>query len=65
MGVLYILYKKFFLNVSIFVSMLNDLYFSYNSYDNLNLGQNNSDYKSNFPSQGAGQTKGTNSTAGM
>ena len=45
--------------------MLNDLYFSYNSYDNLNLGQNNSDYKSNFPSQGAGQTKGTNSTAGM
>jgi len=37
---------------------------SYNSYDNLNLGQNNSDYKSNFPSQGAGQTKGTNSSAG-
>jgi len=38
---------------------------SYNSYDNLNLGQNNSDYaKSNFASQGAAQTKGTNSNAG-
>ena len=57
--------QNIFLYVSTFVSMLNDLYFSYNSYDNLNLGQNNSDYKSNFPSQGAGQTKGTNSTAGM
>lgn len=37
---------------------------SYNSYDNLNLGQNNSDYKSNFQSQGAAQSKGTNSNTG-
>jgi len=37
---------------------------SYNSYDNLNLGQNNSDYKSNFQSQAAQQSKGTNSNTG-
>ncbi len=44
--------------------MLITLFFSYNNYDSLPLGQNSSDYgKSNYGTQG-NQGKGSNTTTG-